>query len=58
MELGLTVPWTKLEEIQMAPCTSISSSDWASAKVPVEAMALELEQVRPRPFRAANPDPG
>ena len=35
-----------------------SASGWASAKVLVEAKALELELARPRLCRAVNPDPG
>ena len=58
VEPGLTVPWTGPEETRMVPCRLTSVSGWASARVPVEAKALELEQARPRPFRAVNPDPG
>ena len=58
VEPGLTVPWTGPEETRMAPCRLTSVSSWASMRVPVEAKALELEQARPRPFRAVNPDPG
>ena len=58
MEPGSTVPWTVLEEIRKASCTWTSTSGWVSAKVLVEAMALELGQARPHPFPTANPDPG
>ena len=57
VEPGLTVPWTGPEEIWMAPYTSISSSGWASVKVPVEAKALELELACPRLSWVVNPDP-
>ena len=52
------VPRTGLVEIQKAPCTWISASGWASAKVLVEAKVLELESARPHLCRAANLDPG
>ena len=58
VEPGLTVSWTGLEETQMASYMSTSVFGWAFVRVPVEAMALELEQACLRPFRAANPDPG
>ena len=45
-------------EIRKAPYTWISASGWASAKVLVEAKALELDSARLRPCSAANPDPG
>ena len=58
VEPGSTVPWTVPEEIRKAPCTWTSTFGWASAKVLVEAKALELESVRPRLCRAVNPDLG
>ena len=58
VEPGLTVPWTGSEETRMAPCRFTSVSDWASARVLVEERVLGLGQACPRPFWAANPDPG